>query len=331
MKRLSGWRGIVGLTSLACLVGGISSGAFVAGAPIDFSGDSRSDFAIVRNTGGGPSGAITWWVSNAVTSAATAYQWGMATDFFIPGDYDGDALEDPAIWRAGPVGTAGCWVKRSTNGAAQFTPFGQTGDDPTVLGDYDGDGKIDCAVYRAGVMAGMASHWWYKRSSDGGVGFIQWGQNGDFPVPGDFNGDGVADVAVQRNAGGGNANFFIRLSTGAIFVIMFGTPTDVVVPGDYDGDGVTDIATVRGASGNILWWVRSSATGTATPTFFGASATDFPVQGDYDGDGKTDHAVFRPSATPGATQFFVLRSTGGLLARAWGQNGDYPVANYNAH
>jgi spore coat protein A, manganese oxidase len=332
MKRLSGWRGIVCLTSLACLVGGISSVAFIAPAPIDFSGDNRSDFAIVRNTGGGPSGAITWWVSNAATSAATNYGWGIASDFFIPGDFDGDGLEDPVIWRSGAVGTAGCWVRQSSNGAAAFIPWGQAGDDPTVIGDYDGDGKIDCAVYRGGVSSGQPSYWWYKRSSDGGVGVVQWGQNGDFPAPGDYNGDGVADMAIQRNAGGGNANFYIRLSTGAISVITFGTPTDVVVPGDYDGDGITDIATVRGLSGNIIWWVRSSATGTATPTFFGASATDFPVQGDYDGDNKTDIAVFRPSATPGATQFFVLRSNGaGMLSRAWGQNGDYPVANYNAH
>jgi spore coat protein A, manganese oxidase len=331
MKKSSGWRGIVGVTSLACVVGGISSLAFIAPAPIDFSGDGRSDFAVVRNTGGGAGGAVTWFVSNAQTSATTAYQWGISTDFFIPGDYDGDSLEDPAIWRSGAAGSAGCWVRQSSNGAVAFFPFGVSNDDPTVIGDYDGDGKIDCAVYRAGANPGAPSYWWYRRSSDGATAAIQWGQNGDFPVPGDFNGDGTADVAVQRNAGGGNANFFIRLSTGAVIVILFGTPTDLVVPGDYDGDGATDLAVVRGSGGNIQWWVRSSMNGSVTPTLWGASATDFPVQGDYDGDNKTDIAVWRPSATPGATQFFVSRSTGGMLARSWGQPGDYPVANYNSH
>jgi hypothetical protein len=27
----------------------------------------------------------------------------------------------------------------------------------------------------------------------------------------------------------------------------------------------------------------------------------------------------------------VLRNAGGTTTRAWGQNGDYPVANYNSH
>jgi len=41
--------------------------------------------------------------------------------------------------------------------------------------------------------------------------------------------------------------------------------------------------------------------------------------------------IWRPSATPGQSAFFIKKSTGGDLTRAFGQNGDYPVANFNTH
>ena len=67
-------------------------------------------------------------------------------------------------------------------------------------------------------------------------------------------------------------------------------------------------------------------------TPFGLSATDFPTQGDYDGDGKTDIAVWRPNADPAQNFFYSLNSSNGA-ARIFelGQQGDYPVANYNSH
>jgi len=34
-----------------------------AAAPVDFDGDGVSDFAVVRNTGGGPNGTITWFIA----------------------------------------------------------------------------------------------------------------------------------------------------------------------------------------------------------------------------------------------------------------------------
>lgn len=48
--------------------------------------------------------------------------------------------------------------------------------------------------------------------------------------------------------------------------------------------------------------------------------------------GRTDQAVWRPNLDPTQTYFYVNQSGGGgLLTFEWGQNGDYPVANYNTH
>ena len=112
--------------------------------------------------------------------------------------------------------------------------------------------------------------------------------------------------------------------------VVFGVSTDVIVPGDFDGDGKTDLSVVRGSFGQWNWYYRSSVNGSINgPAVFGNSSTDFTAQGDYDGDGKTDLAIWRPSLIPGQSAFWVQGSTSGTQVSSWGQNGDYPVANYN--
>lgn len=307
---------------------------------VDYDGDGKTDFSVVRNTGGGANGQLTWF--NGINGSATylAQQWGLAGDFIMAGDFDGDHKSDITVWR--PGAQSNFYILQSSTNTFRTVPFGVTGDDPTVIGDYTGDGKWDPAVYRAGANSGDRSYWYYLASSGPLVNQVvvtQWGQNGDFVAPGDYSGDGKNDFCVQRNAGGGSAVFYEHNGSGGADVpgpttaTFFGTPTDVVVPGDYDGDGKTDIAVVRGIAGQYNWFYDpSSIDGVqAVTTIWGASATDFFVQGDYDGDGRTDTAVWRPSATPGQTSFYYLGSTVGVRAYQWGQNGDYPVANYNRH
>ncbi len=292
--------------------------------PVDFGGDSASDFTIVRNIGGGPMGSVIWWVSHAGGGATSHFLWGTASDFFLPGDYDGDTRTDVAIWRPGAGGSAGFWISRSSDGGVSFQAFGQTGDDPSVVGDYDGDGRTDIAVYRQGASPGLPSAWFHKRSSDGVIVGTLWGQNGDVPVPGDYDGDGRHDLAIRRT-NGAFGQYWLNQTTAGVSTFFFGTPTDSLVPGDYDGDGKTDAAIVRDVSGTMFWWVRRSSDGAATSQPFGLTASDFTVPADYDNDGKTDVAVWRSGV------FWVSQSTGGILTRSWGQVGDYPVANYNTH
>ena len=298
---------------------------------IDMNGDGKTDYSVVRNTGGGPGGQMTWFTQYNGLAGTQTDAWGISGDFFVPGNYDGDDKTDVAIWRPGPVGSAGWYILQSATSTLRAETFGQSGDDPRVQGDYNGDGHDDIAVYRAGATAGAQSFWYWQQAPGGPIFAVQWGQNGDFPAPGEYDSDGKNDFVVQRNAGGGQARFWALMTTDGMDSAVFGTPTDVIVPGDYDGDGTTDLAVIRGSGGQILWWVRPSSGAADYATFFGASATDFPVQGDYDGDGKTDIAIWRPNADPNNNNFWVNKSTGGILIQEWGQNGDYPVANYNAH
>jgi subtilisin-like proprotein convertase family protein len=294
---------------------------------VDFDGDGRTDASVVRNTGGGASGQVTWYNQPAGGGPHTITPWGIASDFFTPGDFDGDGKTDIAVWRQGTPGNAYFYILQSAAGTLRSEQFGQASDDPSVIGDYDGDGKDDIAVYRGDGN-------WYWRTTPGGPAFgAPWGQFGDFPAPGDYDGDGKNDFAVQRNNGNGQAAFHIyNTATSTSTITVFGRPFDAVVPGDYDGDGKTDIATARVVGGQILWFTLLSSGGPYTITQWGLSATDIPAQGDYDGDGKTDIAIWRRDANPVDTNFWIRRSSNGMVSAIhWGQDGDYPVANYNSH
>ena len=295
---------------------------------IDFDGDGKSDPTVVRNVGGGSGGQVGWFINTSSNGSTLWYNWGISTDFFVPADYDGDDKTDIAVWRS--TSTEFYILQSQTNTLRRET-FGQPGDDPTVVADYNGDGAADLAVYRAGAAAGNPSTWFYRTTAGGAVNYVPWGMNGDFPAPGDYDGNGSADFVVQRNDGGGVARFWRRFSTGTTDTVVFGNSTAVIVPGDYDGDSKTDIATVQGVSGQLEWRYLSSMDGSTTYITFGLSATDFPTQGDYDGDGKTDTAIWRPSATPGASAFWFRNSGGTVNSVPFGQNGDYPVANFNTH
>jgi hypothetical protein len=308
---------------------------------LDFNGDGRTDYSVVRNTGGGTGGQITWFIAHTGTDTFQTVPWGISTDAFVPADYDGDNKTDIAIWRSGPPFGAYFHILRSSDGTYSQVQFGQSGDDPTVTGDYTGDGKADPAVYRSGSTSGAQSFWYFSPSEGPFAGQpigTAWGMNGDFPAPGDYNGDGKADFVVQRGDDQGIANFLRRNGTGGpdqgggvSSAIKYGRATDQVAPGDYDGDGMTDLAVLRSQSGQLAWFVLSSSTGNSNRLDWGISASDFPVPGDYDGDGKTDLSVYRPSSSPGQSRFYIRRSGAGPSAYPWGQSGDYPVANYNVH
>jgi len=314
-------------------------------SPVDFNGDGKTDYAIARNTGGGSSGQVTWMecnnpgISNGCVTVDAQGEWGLASDFYVPADFDGDGKSDIAVWRAGAPTVAAFYILQSSTNTLRADPFGQLGDDPTVIADYTGDGKVDPAVYRVGHNPGDLSYFYYRASSGSYVGQIvyeQWGQTGDYPAPGDYDGDGKADFVIQR-ASGTDAVFWLRTNTtNNISVVFWGGASDVIVPGDYDGDGKTDIATLRGVDGHINWYVRPSSAPPNTNlqlfATFGLSASDYPVQGDYDGDGKTDVAVWRPNPDPTQNFFYIRQtSTGALMLNEWGSDGDYPVANYNSH
>ncbi|MGI8638578.1 MAG: M36 family metallopeptidase [Pyrinomonadaceae bacterium] len=140
----------------------------------------------------------------------------------------------------------------------------------------------------------------------------------------DFDGDGKTDISVFRPSDG---NWYLNQSTAGFEALSWGASTDTLVPGDYNGDGKADTAVFRPNTANNTanFYILNSGSLTFNAIAWGF-ADDIPAVGDYDGDGKTDVAVFRPSNGI----WYILKSTGGLLAPQFGASGDIPVpADYD--
>ena len=135
-----------------------------------------------------------------------------------------------------------------------------------------------------------------------GLGRIYFGAAGDVPVSGDYDGDGIADVSVFRPFTG-------LWAVKDVTRLYFGGGDDLPVPGDYDGDGCCDSGVFDEARG--LWSLRG-----ITAVYFGESG-DLPVPGDYEGTGCAEIAIFRPS-----TGLWAVR---GITRIYYGQSGDKPL------
>jgi hypothetical protein len=255
----------------------------------DFNFDGGAEFGAYRP---GTSGYSQWRLirthnSNFATYEPASFDFGLGGDLPVPGDYDGDGIQDLAVFRTG----TGDWFTRkiylNNCGPMECTEqvhFGLPGDVPAP-GDFDGDGATDRAVFRPSEGN------WYILFSSGGWTGLHFGQNGDQPVTGDYDNDGKSDVAVIRRENGLMTWFVLQSSNNQFIGLQFGLTADKAVPADYDGDGRTDIAVWRPSDGN--WYTLSNYT--AFSAIKWGLDGDVPVPADYDRDNKTDVGVFRPS------------------------------------
>jgi len=182
-------------------------------------------------------------------------------------------------------------------------------DDKATVADFDLDHASDVSVFRP-----SEGRWYILQSASLTPKIVTFGQAGDVLVPGDYDGDGITDVAVWRNG----TWFRILSSNGTTLIDSFGISGDKPVQGDYDGDGKTDLAVFRPSTGT--WWILRSSNATTSSIPFGIS-TDRLVQGDYDGDSKTDMAVYRDGV------WYIARSSDGALQVGnFGLASDKPVS-----
>jgi spore coat protein A, manganese oxidase len=230
-------------------------------------------------------------------------------------DQDGDGKADLAVFR--PSNNA--WYIAKTGGGVNIQTFGIASVDYMTPGDYDGDGKGDIAIWRD--TDGL---WYFLRSSNGTVGGMAWGIQGDEPVARRWDSDTITDFAVVRRTGGSMIWYIFNSSNNSFRAEGWGLSTDFTAPGDYDGDGKFDLAVQRpGATATSAATFFINKSGGGIDIFGWGFSNDLVVPGDYDGDGKTDVAVMREGATPTTPmQWYVRKSSdGGLLGVVFGITG----------
>ncbi len=301
----------------------------------DLNGDGLSDYTLVRNVGGNAEWRVRTNTGAGTAAAETSFVHGGAFDFFDMIDLDGDRIADPTVWTE----TTGQYRIRlsSRNGAVRTVTLGATGDRPIMTGDYDGDAIDDLAVLRRpaiGQSPGPMSLI-VRLSGSGETVSVPMGigrEDTHFPSGGlDFNGDALADVAIQGPSGQSVvAEFQVRDGRNGVLIENFvlGGVSDFVIPGTHAGDSRADITLGRTQGGQRFWETRDSQTGQLLPVVQFGIVGDIRISGDYDGDGISDYAGWRQSNTPGESRFLIRSSVAPATTfdLPFGQNDDFPVA-----
>ncbi len=206
----------------------------------------------------------------------------------------------------------------------QLINFGQPGDIP-VVGDWNGDGIKDAGVFRPSTGQFIIKR--LTINFPAGVSqtlTINFGLNGDLPVAGDWDNNGVETVGVFRPSTG---QFFLTddnvANPNVDHTLNFGLSGDLPVAGDWNGDSKDTIGVFRPSAATFFLTNEDVLNPNVNITAAFGVAEDLPVTGDWNGDGRDSIGVWRPSV---ATFFLSNNNVAVDFNIPFGTNGDFPVA-----
>ena len=165
--------------------------------------------------------------SNILIPITRTINFGLTGDRAVVGDWNGDGIDTPGVFRNGQ------WLLTNGNTGGSTPPidlifsFGQAGDLP-VAGDWNGDGVDSIGVLNGDVFSLRNSN------STGAADVIfVFGIAGALPFFGDWNGDGIDTPGLFRSG-----TMFLRNSNSTGFADItfnFGQASDLPIAGDWDG------------------------------------------------------------------------------------------------
>ena len=180
-----------------------------------------------------------------------SFYFGNPGDVAFSGDWNCTGVATPGLYRQ----SDGFVYLRNSNtqGIAdrQFF-FGNPGDIP-VAGDFNNSGCDTVSLYRPSEGKFYVIN---ELGEDGeGLGTAEtsyfFGNPGDKPFAGDFDGEGIDTFGLHRESTG--LVYFRNPHTqgNADSQFFFGDPGDILVAGDWDGDGDDTVAAYRKENGTL--------------------------------------------------------------------------------
>ena len=279
-----------------------------------------------------------WTVANRqgeLLDLASQITLGHKRGSALAGDFDGDGVDEVAIYVEGEwfvdLNGNGSWDEGDL-----WIRLGTLLDRP-VVGDWDGDGKDDVGIFgrqwqqdprrirrdpglpdpanrRRRLVDTQAKEVertvnnrperLLRRGRDGALRadivdhVFKYGEQVDQPVSGDWNGDGIDQIAIFR---GGqwllDSDGDGRWTPDDELVDSFGRPGDQAVVGDFNGDQIDEIGVVRGD----LWIIDTDGDRRITGNDLHIQvprrdSSSQPVVGDFDGDGKDEPGYYDDAA-----------------------------------
>jgi hypothetical protein len=229
-----------------------------------------------------PGGVWTLADRPRTNPATNEFYFGNPVDVPFSGDWDCNGVDTPGLYRR----SDGYVYLRATNTqgtADQEFFFGNPGDVP-LIGDFNGDGCDTVSIFRP------SEHRMYiiNELGNGAAGlgaadfFFSFGDFGDLPFVGDFDGDGTDEVGLHRGATGQVLLRYGLSGGSADLSFPYGVSGDDLLAGDWNGDGIDTVALYRPSNGN--WYIRlANAAGFADHTihFHNHGRTTLPLGGKY--------------------------------------------------
>jgi hypothetical protein len=213
------------------------------------------------------------------------------------------------------VGAASAWAALVPEGS----PY-TVGNDPYSLNaaDFNGDGRPDVATIN-GTSSDVSV---FLRQAGGGFAqeagspiSVGAGSGPSGAAVGDYNGDGLQDLAVSTFVAG-NVSVLLRQPAGG-FALEGGAPISVgsvraIASGDFNSDGRLDLAVATNSSQLIVLLRNAQNTGFTTGPSAAIGSTPAGIAvGDYNGDGLADLAIANRGS---ASATILLQAAGGTLS-----------------
>ncbi len=248
--------------------------ALVAAVPGTATAEDNSDsYGLVDPTTG-------IWRLYEQGSEVGRFYFGNPGDYPFTGDWNCDDVDTPGLYRQ----SDGYVYLRNENtqGIADVSFFfGNPGDVP-IAGDFNADGCDTVSIYRPSNQTFYIIN--TLGTNDGGLGAAEYsyvfGNPGDQPFVGDFNGDGQDTPGLHR-ATTGLVYYRTSNTTGiADNSFIYGDPGDLFVTGDWTGNGVDSPGLFR-PSNSTTYLRYENTQGNANAQYVGGFPSYVPVAGHF--------------------------------------------------